>query len=149
MAKTFVEVPKIFEKFDGVVIEVVEKGIHDATDDLLRVASLRSPVDEGTLEKSGTSKVIKSGKSIKGIVSFSARNNGYNYALKMDKGNYKLGKKSRSKSSKGVRSKFAKTTMKVGSGYLTDSAEQCADGYREHINSLIGQTVVKAGLRIK
>lgn len=149
MARSVVEFPKGIFEIDDNVVNAVNKGMNEITDDLLRVAQQRSPVDEGTLEQSGTSQVVSSKRMIKGFVSFSARNKGYNYALKMDKGSYKLGKKSLSKSSRGVRSKFSKASMKVGSGYLSDSAEKCKDGYIKHINEQVGMAIVKSGFKVK
>lgn len=149
MIKSVVEFPKGIFEIDSNMINAVNKGMNEITDDLLRVAQQRSPVDEGTLEQSGTSKVISSKRMIKGLVSFSARNRGYNYALKMDKGKYNLGKKSLSKSSRGVRSKFSKVSMKVGSGYLSDSAEKCKDGYTKHINEELGKAIMKSGFKLK
>lgn len=149
MAGSTVKIPTGLKKLDSKVIKAVNTGMDEITADLLRVATLRSPVDEGTLEHSGTSKVMHSNSMIKGYVSFSARNKSFNYALKMDRGNYKLGKKSLAKSGRGVRSKFGKAVMKVGKGYLTDSAEQCTDGYVQHINQMVGKGVLSSGLRIK
>lgn len=145
MAKSTVILPKSFGELDKTLLKAVEQGIEDATDDLLRVASLRAPVDEGNLEKSGTSQLIKSGSSIKGFVSFSAMNKGFNYAKKMNDKTYNLGEKSKQKSSKGVRSKFSKVAMKVGTGYLSGTALECQDGYSKHINELIGKEIVKKG----
>lgn len=144
MSGTVIKLPKL-DVLTKEIYQAVENGMHDITDDLLRVATLRSPVDSTTLEKSGTSKVKASDKGVTGQVTFSARNKGFNYALQMDKGSYNLGKKSKAKASKGVKSKFSKTSMKVGSGYLTDSAEKCADGYAKHINAVVGSSIVKAG----
>lgn len=145
MAQSVVILPKGFNELDKVLVKAVENGIEDATDDLLRVASLRTPVDEGNLEKSGTSKIVKSGKSIKGFVSFSAINKGFNYAKKLDEKTFNLGSKSLKKSSRGVRSKFSKVSMKVGTGYLSGTALECADGYSKHVNELIGKEIVKKG----
>lgn len=145
MAKSTVILPKGFNTLDDAFAKAVEQGMNDITDDLLRVASLRTPVDEGTLEKSGTSKVMRSGNSIKGVVSFTARNRGFNYAKEMNDKTYKLGKKSIVKSGRGIRSKFSKVSMKVGTGYLSDSAEKCGDGYSKHINDLVGRSIVIKG----
>lgn len=147
MGRSVVEFPKGLFEIDKNVVKCVEQGMNEITDDLLRVAQQRSPVDTGTLEQSGTSQIVSSKRMIKGFVSFSAMNKGYNYAMKMDKGNYKLGKKSLSKSSRGVRSQFSKASMNVGSGYLSDSAEKCKDGYIKHINETVGKGIVMSGLR--
>lgn len=145
MAQSVVIFPKGFNGLDKNLVKAVEQGIEDATDDLLRVASLRAPVSEGNLEQSGTSTIIKSGKSIKGSVSFSAINKGFNYAKKLDEKSFNLGVKSLKKSSRGVRSKFSKVSLKVGTGYLSGTALECADGYSKHVNELIGKEIVKQG----
>lgn len=146
--KSSIVIPKTLLNIDKTILKAIGNGVDDCTDDLLRVASLRTPVDSTTLEKSGTSDVDKSGEKIVGRVSFSAINKGYNYAIKMDRGNYKLGEKSLKKSSKGVRSKFSKQPLKVGSGYLTDTAEKCQDGYADHINFKIYEVIAKDGFRV-
>ena len=147
MAQSTVILPKSFMDLDKNLVKAVGQGIEECTDDLLRVASLRTPVDTGNLEKAGTSKVIKSGKSIKGFVSFSAVNRGFNYAKKLNDSTYNLGSKSIRKSSRGVRSKFTKASLKVGTGYLTGTALECQEGYSEHINKLIGYEISKKGFK--
>lgn len=146
--KSSITIPKGLLEIDKSIIKAVEKGINDCTDDLLRVASLRTPVDSTTLEKSGTSDVSSNANNITGEVSFQAINKGYNYAIKMDKGNYKLGEKSLKKSSKGVRSKFSKMPLKVGSGYLSDTAEKCQEGYTDHVNYQIYEAIAKDGFKV-
>ena len=122
----------------------VKTAITDCTNDLLRVASLRAPTDSGTLEQSGTSRV-SSGSKITGEVSFRAVKKGYNYAYKMDTDKYNLGEKSQSKSASGVRSKFSKDIMKVGAGYLSDTAKSCEKGYKEHIQEKVGVAIKVGG----
>lgn len=122
----------------------VKTAITDCTNDLLRVASLRSPTDSGTLEQSGTSRV-STGSSITGEVSFRAVKRGYNYAYKMDTGKYNLGEKSKSKSASGVRSQFSKGTMKVGAGYLSDTIKSCEKGYKEHIQDKVDVAIKMGG----
>lgn len=146
--KSSITIPKGLLNLDKTILKTIKSGVEDCTDDLLRVASLRSPVDSKTLEQSGTSDVNDEGTKIVGEVSFKAINKGYNYAIKMDRGNYKLGKKSIEKSSRGVRSKFTKATLKVGSGFLTDTAEKCSDGYTDHINFQIYEAIAKDGFRV-
>ena len=123
----------------------VNVAMKECTADLLRVSMARTPVDSTTLEKSGTSKVECGLNSTTGIVSFKAMNKGYNYAYKMDKGTYKLGKKSLDKSSRGVRSKFCNSALKVGTGYLTDTADKCQKGYAQHISKAINSTIISKG----
>ena len=145
MANVQVIMSQSFRHLGSNMKKAVKKGINDCTADLLRVASLRTPVDEGTLEQSGTSKVSTSSSGVTGQVSFKAVNRGFNYALKMDKGNYKLGEKSLRKSASGVRSSFSSESLKVGKGYLTDTAEKCQKGYVEHVQSKVNEVIRTGG----
>lgn len=146
--KNSVEIPTKLLNLDKTVLKAIKNGITDCTDDLLRVASLRTPVDTTTLEKSGSSKVESNAGKVAGTVSFKAMNNGFNYALKMDRGKYNLGKKSISKSSRGVRSKFTNQALKVGSGYLSDTAEKCQKGYTEYLNHKIYESITQDGFNV-
>lgn len=146
--KSSIEIPTGLLNLDKTVMKAVKTGIDDCTDDLLRVASLRAPVDKENLEKNGTSKVEVGNDKVVGRVSFQAMNKGYNYALKMDRGNYKLGKKSKAKSSSGVRSKFTTQPMKVGPGYLSDTAEKCQKGYTDYVNYKIYEVIAKDGFNV-
>lgn len=147
MAQSTVTIPRAFTQLGNNLVGAVEQGMNDITDDLLRVASLRAPVDTTTLEKSGTSKISKSGQSIQGTVSFSAVNRGFNYAKKLDEKSFNLGKKSLQKSSKGARSKFSGASLKVGTGYLSGTAKACELGYIKHVNEVIGQAILRSGFR--
>lgn len=146
--KSSIKIPKQLLNIDKTVLKAVKEGVEDCTDDLLRVASLRAPVNSTTLEKNGTSEVETSGDKIVGRVSFQAINKGYNYAYKMDRGNYKLGKESLAKSKRGVRSKFTNESLKVGSGYLTDTAEKCEKGYINYINYKIYEVIAEDGFNV-
>lgn len=143
-----IEIPASLLNLDKTILKAVEKSVEDCTADLFRVAQARTPVDSTTLEKSGTSKVAKEGNAYVGRVSFKAMNKGFNYAKQMDKAKYKLGKKSLLKSSRGVRSKFSKQSFQVGSGYLTDTAEKCTQGYEEYVNYKIYEALAKDGFKV-
>ena len=67
-----IKIPNNLLNMDKIILKAVEQGINDCTDDLLRVASLRSPRDEENLEKSGTSNVDVSNSKVVGQVEFSA-----------------------------------------------------------------------------
>lgn len=140
-----VKIPASFSLLNNSINKAVENSIKDCTADLYRVAQARTPVKTTTLEKNGSMKNMKSGTSYIGEVSFKAINNGYNYALKMDKGKYNLGEKSLAKSSRGVRSKFSNETFKVGSGYLSDTAEKCEKGYIDYINKQVSEVINAKG----
>lgn len=148
MARSEIIIPQGLLNIDRNVIKAVEDAVEDCTDDLLRVATLRTPVDSRTLEQNGTSNVDKSGNKIVGQVSFSAINKGYNYAKKMNEGSYNLGEKSLTKSTRGIRSQFTNSTMNVGSGYLDDTADKCQKGYTEYINYKIYEIIAKDGFNV-
>lgn len=120
------------------ITNTVERCIGNYTDDLLAVSTSRTPVDEGNLETSGSKKVTK-GSSITGEVSFNATNKGFNYAVKMHEGTYKLGVKSRGK--KAMRSKYANRSFSVGSKYLVGTALSCEKGYTKDLNEEIGKVL--------
>lgn len=142
-----VVIPQVFEKLPARVQSAVVEGVKEVQADLLRVATERTPVKSTTLQDSGsTSKVNSTGTKIVGAVSFTAINRGYNYALKMDEGKYNLGSKSILKSKRGVRSKFAKGSLPVGSGYLSDTAKKCEKGYEDHIAEKVAQVMKESGV---
>lgn len=144
MANVQVIMSQSFKHLGTTMKKAVNDGIEDCTADLLRVASLRTPVDSQTLEQSGSSKVSSSSSTVTGHVSFKAINKGYNYAKKMNDTKYNLGEKSLRKSSGGVRSRFCSESLKVGTGYLSDTAEKCEKGYTKHVQDKIGE-VIKTG----
>ena len=139
-----VVIPNTIKMMDKLVAKDIKTGVEDITDDLHRVATLRTPVDSTTLEKSGDKKVISNSRMIEGQVSFTARSKrGFNYAKVMNDKKYSLGKKSQAKSGRGIRSKFYSGALPVGTGYLTDTAKKCEAGYSKHINSSVKSGLVK------
>lgn len=141
-----VTISKAFYNISSQIEGVVKTGVNDCADDLLRVASERAPVKSKTLEQSGTkTPVKKSGNALVSQVSFRARKKSFNYAVKMDRMSYKLGDKSIQKSKRGVRSVFTNQTMKVGKGYLTDTAEKCHDGYIKHVEEKVNEEIRRLG----
>lgn len=122
-----------------VVNDGVAQVIEDITADLNRVASDRTPWDSGTLQDSGTTQVIRNGSIVKGIVSYKAYNKGFNYAEYTDTKKYNPSAKSLSKGS--ARSKFARGSLKVGTGYLSDTASKCEKGYVKYFNSTLNNTL--------
>lgn len=144
MAKVQVVMSQSFKHLGTSMKKAVQNGIEDCTADLLRVASLRTPVDSTTLEQSGSSKVSTSSTKVTGHVSFKAMNKGYNYAKRMNDAKYNLGEKSLKKSKAGVRSRFCSESLKVGTGYLTDTAEKCEQGYTDYVQDKVNE-VIKSG----
>lgn len=123
--------------------KVTKEAITEYTMDLLRVATLRTPVDEGNLEQSGTKQIKATPNGATGRVSFKAMNRGFNYAVKMHNGRYKLGKESKAKSSRGVRSKYYNGTFRVGSKYLEGTALSCKKGYEKDIQLRLSKALGK------
>lgn len=119
----------------------VEKAAKDAmtdvTADLLRVATERVPVDSTTLEKSGRMNVKQFGNKVTGQVDFYATSGGRDYAERMETGKYNLGPKSKMKSAGGVTSKFYRGALKVGPGYLFDTAAKSEKGYQKHFKEKV------------
>ena len=120
------------------VKKVLNKGVKAVASDLLRVGMERAPYKTGTLEHSGVLKCCGNGSFYEARVSFSAVNKkGENYAKRMDVDTYRLGKKSIEKASRGASSKFCTHSLKVGTGYLSDTAEKCTEGYKEYLHRII------------
>lgn len=139
---------KAFHQLSNQLGNTIKSSMDDITDDLLRVATERAPVKSKTLEQSGTKiPPKKSGSAYVSEVSFRAKKKGFNYAVKMDSGTYKLGDKSLQKSKRGVRSIFTNQTLNVGKGYLTDTAEKCEDGYKKYINEQLADEIRRQGFR--
>ena len=123
--------------------KVTKEAITEYTMDLLRVATLRTPVDEGNLEQSGTKQIKGTNNGATGTVSFKAMNKGFNYAVKMHEGRYRLGSGSIAKSGRGVRSKYYDGTFKVGSKYLEGTALSCKKGYEKDIQLRLSKALGK------
>lgn len=135
-----------FYQMSSKLEKTIKSSMDDITDDLLRVATERAPVKSKTLEQSGAKiSPKKSGNAYVSQVSFKAKKKGFNYAVKMDSGTYKLGDKSLQKSKRGVRSVFTNQTLKVGKGYLTDTAEKCEAGYKKYISEQLADEIRRQG----
>lgn len=144
MIKTDIKINIAFNNVENQLSKAVVKSMGDVTDDLLRVATERAPVDTHTLEHSGTKQSPKlSGGNVVSQVSFRAKHKGFNYAIKMDKGKYKLGDKSLQKSKRGVRSVFSNESFKVGTGFLSDTADKCTEGYVKHVEDEVSKELSK------
>lgn len=132
--------------FDGLnhaIKGATYEALHNCAIDLHRVAQERTPYKTGTLEESGTVTMSNSGQVMRGIVSFSAYNKGFNYAMWTDKASYNLGAGSRSKG--GGRSAMYNGSLPVGKGYLSDTAEKCQKGYEEYISKKVSSTISSSG----
>lgn len=143
MIRVNIEGLDIPQKLENKAKKVTKEAITEYTMDLLRVATLRTPVDEGNLEQSGTKQIKNTSNGATGKVSFKATNRGFNYAVKMHNGRYKLGKKSLAKSGRGARSKYYNGTFKVGTKYLEGTALSCKKGYEKDIQLRLSKALSK------
>lgn len=135
---TISKMPEFSEYERRVKVKVID-ALTDCTIDLLSTAQKRAPYKEGTLEQNGAKKVNTN--TMVGEVSFRAINRGFNYARQMDTKKYNLGKQSKRKSP--AKSKFCSGSLPVGTGFLTDTAKRCANGYQEHINDAVDDVTRK------
>lgn len=127
------------KKIENAVIE----GLDELADDLQLIAQRSAPVDSGTLERSVERGSVNKG-NLSVEVSACAMNRGFNYARKMDQGQYNLGVDSAQKdASENIRSKYTTVKYKVGSGYLSKSAQQSKRGYTKHIRQKVGEVTRK------
>lgn len=147
MANDSVIISAAFKNLDKNLKSVVVDSMTDITTDFLRTAQARTPIDSHTLERSGTMKMKTSGSVIEGNVSFRARKNGFNYAIIRDKGQYNLGEKSKQKSGRGVRSRFSKESLPVGSGYASDTLKKCQNQYDEYIQENLQKEIKRRGFK--
>lgn len=148
MIKVDVTSVKAFYQLSNQLEKTIKSSMDDITDDLLRVATERAPVKSRTLEQSGTKiPPKKSGSAYVSEVSFRAKKKGFNYAVKMNSTEYKLGDKSLQKSKRGVRSVFTNQTLKVGTGYLTDTAEKCETGYQKYVSEQLDEEIKRQGFK--
>ncbi|MBA4542891.1 hypothetical protein H1164_08250 [Thermoactinomyces daqus] len=119
----------------GIAYELIDKEtanrIRDIGDSLALTSSGAAPHDEGILEKSYKVELTKRSAT----VSFSAFNNGCDYAVKMHDGVYNLGPGSRAKPGGiGMSGKH----YSVGPKYLSRPLEGEAETYAKYVNDGIG-----------
>ncbi|PFW43796.1 hypothetical protein [Priestia megaterium] len=108
-----------------------QTAMQDVVNDLAKASSGAAPHLTGRLEDSYTTEVgHDSAYRIKGTVSYSVSEGGYNYAIKMHEGNYNLGAGSQAKNGgQGMSGK----SYPVGNKFLTRPLEGEADAYSKHL----------------
>lgn len=125
-----------FEGADKMVHNAVEDAMDVIRMDLVRTSSGLAPLDKGHLENSYTQKTKNvPSKKAEFEVSFSAFNDGFNYAEWTHNADYNLGVKSQAK--RPARSRFSNTSFTVGKGYLLKVAEACQEGWQKFIHDSI------------
>lgn len=111
-----------------------EKGMHDATDDLLRVSSDIAPFAVGTLQDSGFKEVGWRGNTIVGEVIFTVKEGDFNYALWTHEEEYNYGKGTiNNPAEQGMSGKL----YQAGRKYLERPLKGEADTYKKHIADTI------------
>lgn len=118
-------------KIRKAVINNMTDAIVDVTLDLKRVASKSAPHDTGFLEKNAKHEIYASDTTAEGSVSFSAIEDGFNYAEWTHNADYELGDKSAKK--QGGKSRFGSGIVPVGKGYLENALQTNKQGYMKHI----------------
>lgn len=73
------------------VRQAARDGVQDSVDDLKRIAVDIAPIDSADLRRSGNAIVRQTPNETVGEVSFSANDNGFNYAIWIHEGEYNLG----------------------------------------------------------
>lgn len=76
---------------DARVKAAVRNGVQDSVDDLKRIAVDIAPIDSADLRRSGQAKVTEIGGRIVGDVTFTAIDDGFDYATWIHEGEYNLG----------------------------------------------------------
>lgn len=113
--------------------------LNDCVDDLVRASSGAAPHDTGYLDTKGWSKSVKAeGSGFVGTVSYSAKENGYDYAIRMHEDTYNLGPGSRAK---GGGTGMSGANYPVGNKYLTRPFEGESETYKKHIADMIRKAI--------
>lgn len=69
----------------------VKRGVQDSMDDLKRIAVDIAPIDSADLRRSGEANVVATPALVVGEVTFSAKNDGFDYATWIHEADYSLG----------------------------------------------------------
>lgn len=146
MARITVKVDKRnVRKIINAVKSATEEGIHDATDDLVRVSSEAAPHDKGILEQSYSKSVGWSGDRVIGVVDYSVKEdngqNGFNYAYWIHEGDYNLGENSQKKAASGGGTGMSGKSYEVGKQFLTRPLYGEYNTYTQHIQKLVDKAV--------
>jgi hypothetical protein len=110
--------------------KALERGMNDIVDDLVRTSSETAPHYKGTLEKSWSRDVTWKGNRIEGEVTYSVKEDDFNYALWTHEADYNLGEGSLAKPGG---TGMSGTSYPVGNKYLTRPLEGEAKTYKAHI----------------
>ncbi|HID0815700.1 TPA: hypothetical protein ACXNW3_001160 [Clostridium botulinum] len=121
-----------------VVFNAVKDAMDDIRDDFKDVSASLTPKKTGRLEKSQyVRRYYKNLEKCYFTVSYKANNpkDGFDYAKWTHDADYSLGDISRSK--KPARSRFARGSLRVGKGYMSQVPEASSEGWTEFISKNI------------
>lgn len=130
---------------EQVVFDAVKDAMDDIRDDVVATSESLAPHKTGKLEKSHYARRYYTNlQKCYFTISYKGVNKGFDYATWTHDANYNLGAGSRAKQP--IRSRFAKGTLRVGKGYLTQVQEASQDGWTAFINATIARKL-KASLK--
>jgi hypothetical protein len=132
-----------FINADKAVYEAVKSSMDDIRDDVKAVSQSLTPEDTGKLAGSAfTRRTYKSLDSCSFSISYRATNNGFDYAKWTHDADYKLGEGSMRK--RPIQGKFARGTLKVGPGYLSQVEEASSDAWTDYIAKNIDSSLKRS-----
>lgn len=136
-----------FNLSDRVVYEAVRDCMDDIKDDVLAVSKSLAPKKTGKLESSArTRKKYVNLESCSFSITFKGNNKGFDYATWTHDKDYKLGVGSMAKQPK--KSRFAKGTLRVGKGYMSQVIESSDKEWLRFISQNVDRKL-KASIKAK
>jgi len=136
---------RAFSEAEQVVFDAVKEAMDDIKDDVVEVSSSLAPHKTGKLEKSHyTRRSYKNLANCTFSLRYRADNKGFDYASWTHDADYKLGEGSQQK--RPAHSRFAKGSLRVGSGYVS----QVIDASQEQWDEFVAYTIdrkLKASLK--
>lgn len=127
-----------FKDAGQVVFDAVKEAMDEIRDDVITVTESLAPRKTGKLERSHyVRRYYKNLDKCYFTISYKAINKGFNYATWTHDENYNLGAGSRRK--RPARSRFAKGTLRVGTGYVSQVIEASQDAWVEHIAETVNK----------
>lgn len=123
---------------DQILFDAVKDAMDDIRDDFNMVSESLTPYKTGKLENSRyTRRYYKNKDNVYFTVSYKAINKGFDYATWTHDADYNLGEGSRAK--RPARSRFAKGSLRVGKGYMSQVQEASQEAWTEYINHTINR----------
>lgn len=126
------------KRFEVRAVGAGETAVNDFVDEIIRIASEITPIDKGTLTKSHTRTITKSGGAIEAEIAFSVREGDFNYALWIHEGVYNLGAKSKARSGT---TGWSGKKYEVGRKYLERPIKGEQEAFQKHVAKLIDDRV--------